>query len=164
MSGISPVLTIVLLAGPSRRVEGNFRGNHNNEEVYAALRLGQPDPFILPIMITSGACRKPIAESCLKCSVLKVNRPVYHGSPCLKEENYRACFHQFDPVRIAAMQEEEVERLLQNTGIIRHRGKIQAIISNARARLAMEQNGESFADFVWSFVDGQPQITQWPAR
>lgn len=77
-----------------------------------------------------------------------------------KRENYRACFHQFDPVRIAAMQEEEVERLLQNTGIIRHRGKIQAIISNARAWLAMEQNGESFADFVWSFVDGQPQITQ----
>ncbi|HIA5658990.1 TPA: DNA-3-methyladenine glycosylase I [Salmonella enterica] len=77
-----------------------------------------------------------------------------------KRENYRACFHQFDPVRIAAMQEEEVERLLQNTGIIRHRGKIQAIISNARAWLAMEQNGESFTDFVWSFVDGQPQITQ----
>ncbi len=62
------------------------------------------------------------------------------------------------------MQEEDVEHLLQNTGIIRHRGKIQAIISNARARLAMEQNGESFADFVWSFVDGQPQITGRPAR
>ncbi|ECF4498991.1 DNA-3-methyladenine glycosylase I [Salmonella enterica subsp. enterica serovar Javiana] len=77
-----------------------------------------------------------------------------------KRENYRACFHQFNPVRIAAMQEEDVERLLQNTGIIRHRGKIQAIISNARAWLAMEQNGESFADFVWSFVDGQLQITQ----
>ncbi|EMD9687831.1 DNA-3-methyladenine glycosylase I [Salmonella enterica] len=77
-----------------------------------------------------------------------------------KRENYRACFHQFDPVRIAAMQEEDVEHLLQNTGIIRHRGKIQAIISNARAWLAMEQNSESFADFVWSFVDGQPQITQ----
>lgn len=77
-----------------------------------------------------------------------------------KRENYRACFHQFDPVRIAAMQEEDVEHLLQNTGIIRHRGKIQAIISNARAWLAMEQNGESFAVFVWSFVDGQPQITQ----
>ncbi|EBS8366858.1 DNA-3-methyladenine glycosylase I [Salmonella enterica subsp. diarizonae serovar 50:z:-] len=77
-----------------------------------------------------------------------------------KRENYRACFHQFDPVRIAAMQEEDVERLLQNTGIIQHRGKIQAIISNARAWLAMEQNGEPFADFVWSFVDGQPQLTQ----
>ena len=38
--------------------------------------------------------------------------------------------------------------------------KIQAIIGNARAYLAMEQNGEPFADFVWSFVDNQPQITR----
>jgi 3-methyladenine DNA glycosylase Tag len=44
-------------------------------------------------------------------------------------------------------------------GIIRHRGKIQAIIGNARAFLAMEENGESFTDFVWSFVDNQPQVT-----
>ncbi|WP_181961774.1 DNA-3-methyladenine glycosylase I, partial [Klebsiella pneumoniae] len=52
-----------------------------------------------------------------------------------KRENYRACFHQFDPVKVAAMQEEDVERLVQDAGIIRHRGKIQAIIGNARAYL-----------------------------
>ena len=57
-----------------------------------------------------------------------------------KRENYRSAFHQFDPV-------------------IRHRGKIQAIIGNARAFLAMEENGEPFADFVWSFVDNHPQVT-----
>ena len=77
-----------------------------------------------------------------------------------KRENYRACFHQFDPVKVAAMQEEDVERLVQDAGIIRHRGKIQAIIGNARAYLQMEQNGESFVDFVWSFVNHQPQVTQ----
>ena len=44
--------------------------------------------------------------------------------------------------------------------IIRHRGKIQAIIGNARAYLQMERNGEPFADFVWSFVNHQPQVTQ----
>ncbi|EPT2627771.1 DNA-3-methyladenine glycosylase I [Escherichia coli] len=77
-----------------------------------------------------------------------------------KRENYRACFHQFDPVKVAAMQEEDVERLVQDAGIIRHRGKIQAIIGNARAYLQMEQNGEQFADFVWSFVNHQPQVTQ----
>ena len=60
-----------------------------------------------------------------------------------KRENYRACFHQFDPVKVAAMQEEDVERLVQDAGIIRHRGKIQAIIGNARAYLQMEQNGEA---------------------
>ncbi|HAM4062960.1 DNA-3-methyladenine glycosylase I [Escherichia coli] len=77
-----------------------------------------------------------------------------------KRENYRACFHQFDPVKVAAMQEEDVERLVQDAGIIRHRGKIQAIIGNARAYLQMEQNGEPFVDFVWSFVNYQPQVTQ----
>ena len=77
-----------------------------------------------------------------------------------KRENYRACFHQFDPVKVAAMQEEDVERLVQDAGIIRHRGKIQAIIGNARAYLQMEKNGEPFADFVWSFVNHQPQVTQ----
>ncbi|EPC5866853.1 DNA-3-methyladenine glycosylase I [Escherichia coli] len=77
-----------------------------------------------------------------------------------KRENYRACFHQFDPVKVAAMQEEYVERLVQDAGIIRHRGKIQAIIGNARAYLQMEQNGEPFVDFVWSFVNHQPQVTQ----
>ena len=77
-----------------------------------------------------------------------------------KRENYRACFHQFDPVKVAAMQEEDVERLVQDAGIIRHRGKIQAIIGNARAYLQMEQNGDPFVDFVWSFVNHQPQVTQ----
>ncbi len=56
--------------------------------------------------------------------------------------------------------EEDVERLVQDAGIIRHRGKIQAIIGNARAYLQMEQNGEPFVDFVWSFVNHQPQVTQ----
>ena len=74
-----------------------------------------------------------------------------------KRENYRLAFHDFDPQKVAAMGEEDVERLVQDAGIIRHRGKIQAIINNARAFLAMEANGESFSDFVWSFVDGHPQ-------
>lgn len=76
-----------------------------------------------------------------------------------KRENYRASFHQFVPENVAAMGPEDVETLLQNAGIIRHRGKIEAIIGNARALLAMEENGESFSDFVWSFVGDTPQVT-----
>ncbi|XPE34468.1 DNA-3-methyladenine glycosylase I [Shigella flexneri] len=92
---------------------------------------------------------------------LKGSRLGYRRSPSSKKrEDYRACFHQFDPVKVAAMQEEDIERLVQDAGIIRHRGKIQAIIGNARAYLQMEQNGEPFADFVWSFVNHQPQVTQ----
>ena len=77
-----------------------------------------------------------------------------------KRENYRKAFHQFDPVAVAAMNDDDVERLVLDTGIIRHRGKIQAIIGNARAYLAMEQNGEPFSAFVWSFVDNEPKVTQ----
>ncbi|MEN3752868.1 DNA-3-methyladenine glycosylase I [Mangrovibacter yixingensis] len=75
-----------------------------------------------------------------------------------KRENYRAAFHQFSPRKVAQMQEDDVEKLLQNAGIIRHRGKIEAIITNARAWVAMEQNGESFSDFIWGFVNHQPVI------
>ncbi len=77
-----------------------------------------------------------------------------------KRENYRHAFHHFDPRKVAAMTEEDVERLVLDAGIIRHRGKIQAIIGNARAYLAMEENGEPFVDFVWSFVDNTPIVTQ----
>ena len=78
-----------------------------------------------------------------------------------KRENYRACFHQFDPVKVAAMEEDDIERLVQDAGIIRHRGKESRPLSAMRrAYLQMEQNGEPFADFVWSFVNHQPQVTQ----
>ena len=77
-----------------------------------------------------------------------------------KRENYRRAFHDFDPQKVAAMGEEDVERLVLDAGIIRHRGKIQAIINNARAFLAMEANGEPFSEYVWSFVDGQPQLNR----
>lgn len=77
-----------------------------------------------------------------------------------KRENYRNAFHQFEPEKVAAMGPEDVERLVLDAGIIRHRGKIEAIIGNARAWLAMEQNGEPFTQFVWSFVDHKSQVTQ----
>ena len=77
-----------------------------------------------------------------------------------KRENYRRCFKNFDPQAVALMQPEDVDVLVQDASIIRHRGKIEAIINNAKAYLAMEANGEKFPEFVWSFVDNQSQITQ----
>lgn len=76
-----------------------------------------------------------------------------------KRENYRHAFHHFDPQRVAAMGPDDVDRLVLDAGIIRHRGKIEAIIGNARAYLTMEQNGEPFREFVWSFVNNEPQLT-----
>lgn len=66
-----------------------------------------------------------------------------------KRENYREAFGQFDPHIVALMNEDDIEQLLLNSGIIRHRGKISAIIANARAYLAMQEKGEDFARFVW---------------
>ncbi|CAK9886812.1 MAG: DNA-3-methyladenine glycosylase 1 [Candidatus Erwinia impunctatus] len=74
-----------------------------------------------------------------------------------KRHHYREVFHQFDPQTIAQMTEDDTERLLLDPGIIRHRGKIEAIIANARAFLAMEHAGEPFADFIWQFVQHTPQ-------
>lgn len=78
-----------------------------------------------------------------------------------KRENYRRAFHHFDPKRVAAMTEQDVDNLLHDSGIIRHRGKINAIIANAKAYVAMESAGENFANFIWCFVDGSPQKNTW---
>ena len=56
------------------------------------------------------------------------------------------------------IQPEEVDALMLDAGIIRHRGKIEAIITNAKAFLAMEANGEKFPEFVWAFVENKPKF------
>lgn len=73
-----------------------------------------------------------------------------------KRENYRAAFDDFDPAKIARYTPARVEKLMQNEGIIRNRLKIESAIKNAQAFLAMKKNGESFSDFVWSFVNHKP--------
>lgn len=75
-----------------------------------------------------------------------------------KRDNYRERFHRFDPEQVARMTPQDVERLMQDSGIIRHRDKIEAIIVNARAWVAMEAQGERFADFIWSFVNHTPLV------
>ncbi|WP_373099550.1 MULTISPECIES: DNA-3-methyladenine glycosylase I [Pasteurellaceae] len=79
-----------------------------------------------------------------------------------KREHYRQAFYHFDPHKIAAMGEQDIDRLMLNPGLIRHRAKLQAIVKNAHAYLAMEKCGENFSDFIWSFVNHQPQINDRP--
>lgn len=69
-----------------------------------------------------------------------------------KRDNFRAAFEGFDPEVIASWGEPEVRRLLQDPGIIRHRGKIEAAITNARAYLQIED----FSAYCWGWVDGKP--------
>lgn len=75
-----------------------------------------------------------------------------------KRDNFRAAFANFDPNVIAEWGEADVLRLLDNPGIIRHRGKIEATVGNARAWQQIEA-GEGFDKFLWKYVDGVPLRT-----
>ncbi len=77
-----------------------------------------------------------------------------------KRDNFRAAFEGFTPARIARWGEPDVARALADAGIVRHRGKIEATISNARAWLEIEANG-GFDRFLWQFVDFKPQQNAW---
>ncbi|MGB3246543.1 MAG: DNA-3-methyladenine glycosylase I [Sulfitobacter sp.] len=72
-----------------------------------------------------------------------------------KRDNFRAAFEGFDPQKIARWDEADVERLLGDSGIIRHRGKIEATIHNARAYQEVQAQG-GFDQFMWRYVDGAP--------
>ena len=67
-----------------------------------------------------------------------------------KRDGYRRAFAGFDPEAIAAFDDEDVERLLADPGIVRNRQKVNAAIGNARALLAMHADGETLAELVWS--------------
>lgn len=77
-----------------------------------------------------------------------------------RRDSFREEFDGFDPQRVANWGEAEVERALQNPGIIRHRGKIEATITGARAYLQIEAE-QGFAPFIWSFVGGKPIQNQF---
>lgn len=66
-----------------------------------------------------------------------------------KRPAFRECFHGFDREAVAAMTEDDLERLLQDARIVRHRGKINAVIGNARTAL---ENGDSLDEILWSFA------------
>jgi DNA-3-methyladenine glycosylase I len=74
-----------------------------------------------------------------------------------KREHYRAAFDQFNPEKIARYTPAKIAKLLLNEGIIRNRLKIESTIKNAKAYLAMGRAGESFSEFLWSFVGGKAQ-------
>ena len=72
-----------------------------------------------------------------------------------KRDSYRQAFDQFDPEKIARYGDAKVAELLANPGIVRNRLKVAATIGNAKAYLALQTSGQSFADFVWQFTGGQ---------
>ncbi|MGI9252038.1 MAG: DNA-3-methyladenine glycosylase I [Pseudohongiellaceae bacterium] len=73
-----------------------------------------------------------------------------------KRENYRRSFKGFDPVRVARMRDATLEKMLQDTGLIRNRAKIFGVRTNARAFLEVQKEFGSFTNYIWSFVGGKP--------
>lgn len=77
-----------------------------------------------------------------------------------KRDNFRAAFNGFDVDRVARFTESDVERLLKDPGIVRHRGKIEAVVNNARrAQELVEQEG-SLAAFIWRFEPDPGQVAR----
>ena len=81
-----------------------------------------------------------------------------------KRENFRKAFDGFQPEKIARYGPGKVDKLLGDAGIIRHRGKIEATIGNAKAYLDIMEEEGSFAKFLWGFVDGVPQQNAFKSR
>ena len=80
-----------------------------------------------------------------------------------KRDNFRRAFDGFDPERLARWTEADVARALADPGIVRHRGKIEEAVGNARAFLAVEDR-ESFSDFLWRFTGGEPIVNRFATQ
>jgi DNA-3-methyladenine glycosylase I len=78
----------------------------------------------------------------------------------VKRENFRKAFHNFDFDKIARFTQRDVERLLKNEGIIRHRGKIEATINNAKRAREMVKEQGSLAAYVWRFEPNPKQLAK----
>lgn len=75
-----------------------------------------------------------------------------------RREGFRTAFAGFDPVKVAAFTQPDVDRLVADPGIIRARAKIEATIGNARAYLALRDKGEDLANLAWGMVGGAPIV------
>ena len=77
-----------------------------------------------------------------------------------KRANYRRAFAQFDPAKVARFSEANIEKLLQDPGIIRNRLKVQAAVNNAQCFLQVQDEFGSFDAYSWRFVNGEPIVNK----
>jgi len=78
-----------------------------------------------------------------------------------KRENYRKAFHGFDCERVARYTEEDITRLLSDSGVVRNRLKIESAIKNARGVIAIQEEYGSLDAYLWRYVDGIPKQNAW---
>ncbi|MDP8171094.1 DNA-3-methyladenine glycosylase I [Pasteurella skyensis] len=73
-----------------------------------------------------------------------------------KRENYRIAFDYFDPQKIAKYDEKKIAELLQNSGIVRNKLKINSVVKNAKVFLDIQQEFGNFSNYIWAFVKNKP--------
>jgi DNA-3-methyladenine glycosylase I len=75
-----------------------------------------------------------------------------------KRDGYRQAFANFDAEEVARFTQKDVERLLQDPGIVRNRLKVESTVNNAQRVAELD---ESLTDYLWSFVNGEPLVNKW---
>jgi len=78
-----------------------------------------------------------------------------------KREGYRKAFANFDVEKVATFNERQIERILQNPGIIRNKLKVRSVVNNAQRFIEVQNEFGSFNKYIWSFVGGKPIINHW---
>ncbi len=78
-----------------------------------------------------------------------------------RRENYRKAFAGFDAAEVAKFDDEKIEELMQDSGIIRNRMKITAAVNNAALFLEVQDEFGTFDEYIWSFVDGNKVVNSW---
>ena len=126
-----------------------------------AVRLGRaPTPTTSPTTTPSGACPSATPRRLFEFLILEGAQAGLSWSTILhKRDGYRRCFAGFDPVAVAAFDDDDVERCLADPGIVRNRAKVTAAVGNARAWLELDDP----VAFLWDFVDGAPVQNHWTA-
>jgi DNA-3-methyladenine glycosylase I len=81
-----------------------------------------------------------------------------------KRDQYRKAFDGFDARKVARYSDAKVEALLQNTGIVRNRLKVNAAVKNAKAFLAVQKEFGTFDAYIWSFTGGRPLQNRWEGK
>ena len=73
-----------------------------------------------------------------------------------EKDAYEEAFYNFDPEKVAQMTSKDIDRLMEFPNIVHNRKKLEAIVSQAQGYLKIEQDYNSFSDFLWSYVNNKP--------
>lgn len=94
--------------------------------------------------------------------VLEINQAGLSWKTVLKKrDHYRKVYDGFNPVKVAGYVNGKVAKLLNDTGIIRNRRKVEASIHNAKRFLEIQKEFLSFDNYIWSFVNNKPLVNSW---